>query len=694
MFKKSKRIISLILCMIMCFSCSVFASEPTNSCTHIKGELNIDINSENICKSLLDLAGNKEEDIDLFFYNGPLDIYYQEEELYRDSKDGFIEDIYNEIIKNTYFKEIFDYYVSEEFPNITKNDRVLLERETYQELKEDIEYNFEDYYMTYPYLYKGLKDLEYKSIKIVYDIYTYLPNEIKTDVKMNIYILSDDINNSITIPVHFIVDEKGVLINSDIVLTLFDIASRIEPSAKVPSIEYRNLLVEQLINIDYLEITFEDTDIEEFEVFTENKEYFEKHIEDLLKIFNEFNFNKYIQKNNEVYVNSEELENMFIDFLIYGYKNYDSIFESVKQSLSELYENVLIGVLEEEGYSKEEIIEEVNQIFNIDEETKAEIDFGIKGQIYILLNALNVSSENESIKKDLETIYNKLKEIETKKYEVIEREEDGLSVCYEEVDDCIVEPMNCMPYYRYTYDTIDEYIYEELLDVEVFELFAFLKVIKDKTRNSYINSKNSIDVLNGTINFNDELKFIYEDCNLINITNKYSIDNKENKVITTEVSKKCDYNKVEYMIQTVENVICPINEIQIAYPDNYDYYYIYNWCDIEETHFDSSITYDYGVKYELVDGSFYIESDYINACYNLKLVEKEIDGVKYFVTISNGEEILLGHYENDDCKYLKVRDLEKLGYEVDYERARHLDELTSNSIYRIGDYDNIITIYK
>ena len=42
MFKKSKRIISLILCMVMCFSCSVFASEPTNSCTHIKGELNID----------------------------------------------------------------------------------------------------------------------------------------------------------------------------------------------------------------------------------------------------------------------------------------------------------------------------------------------------------------------------------------------------------------------------------------------------------------------------------------------------------------------------------------------------------------------------------------------------------------------------------------------------------------------------
>ena len=44
---------------------------------------------------------------------------------------------------------------------------------------------------------------------------------------MNIYILSDDINNSITIPVHFIVDEKGVLINSDIVLTLFDITDKL-----------------------------------------------------------------------------------------------------------------------------------------------------------------------------------------------------------------------------------------------------------------------------------------------------------------------------------------------------------------------------------------------------------------------------------------------------------------------------------
>ena len=122
-----------------------------------------------------------------------------------------------------------------------------------------------------------------------------------------------------------------------------------------------------------------------------NFELWIPNIEDLLKIFNEFNFNKYIQKNNEVYVNSEELENMFIDFLIYGYKNYDSIFESVKQSLSELYENVLIGVLEEEGHSKEEIIEEVNQIFNIDEETKAEIDLEIIGHIFILLNALNVS---------------------------------------------------------------------------------------------------------------------------------------------------------------------------------------------------------------------------------------------------------------------------------------------------------------
>ena len=53
MNKKMSRFICLLLSMIMCFSCTVFASEPINNCNHIKGELVLDINSENFSKAYL-----------------------------------------------------------------------------------------------------------------------------------------------------------------------------------------------------------------------------------------------------------------------------------------------------------------------------------------------------------------------------------------------------------------------------------------------------------------------------------------------------------------------------------------------------------------------------------------------------------------------------------------------------------------
>ena len=226
MNRKFSRMISLFLSLVICFSCVVFADIQEIKCNHIKGEIILELNSDNLGKALLDFAGNKEKDIDMFFYDGPLDFYYQEEQLLEDSKNSFIDLITNELMENKFIKDYALYCYEAGY--LEDIDKSILEKELYAELKEDINSDFEEYYASYPYMYKALKDLEYKSVKVVYDVYTYLPEKVSTEIKMTVYILSDDINNNIVVPIHLIVDEEGVLINSDIVLTLYDIISKQE----------------------------------------------------------------------------------------------------------------------------------------------------------------------------------------------------------------------------------------------------------------------------------------------------------------------------------------------------------------------------------------------------------------------------------------------------------------------------------
>jgi len=646
MNKKFSRVVSLFLSIIMCFSSVIFAEDVNVDCKHIKGEFVLELNNENLGKALLDLAGNKEEHIEKFFYDGPLDFYYQEEQLYKDSENGIVDLLTNELISNKFIQDGFKYYADD-----------LSEKEIYEELKEEMYYELEDFYMAYPYAYENLRDLEYKSMKIVYDIYTYLPEKINTEVRLTIYILSDDIHNNIVIPIEFVIDENALLINSNIVLTMYDIASKLQKESGISNdfttIEYRNLLAEQLIDIEYLEIKFDSSDIEDLELIKENKESFEKFTNDILKIFDDFDLEGYIKNDKDIKITYENVENLFEDILIYGYKNYDEIYNSIFDSIVELYVDIMIKTPEADGYSREELIKMFTESFVLDEYEKVGLDFDIKCKIFIILNALNNSSENDYMLKDLETLFVKVKELEKKEYEVYKH--NDISV-------------DCMPYYRYNYNKVEEYLYEEVFEEEIFEIFALINVLKNKTKGSDYKSNNNIDLLAGVINCIEEINIVYKDYNLLNCSNNYTIDSKENKFITTEMDKKCDIEKVDYMIDTVENIMCPITTLEIMYSDFEEE--LYNWCFVESVHFDNTTTTDYSVNYTFVDGSFYINADYIEACYNLKLTEKEVEGVKYFVSIlyNNGmeKEVLLGYYIDDETEYLKVRDLEKLGYSIKY----------------------------
>lgn len=669
MNKKFSRVVSLFLSIIMCFSCVAFADGQDVDCKHIKGEFVLELNSENISKALLDLAGNKEEDIEKFFYDGPLDFYYQEEELYKDSENGIVDLLTKELLSNKYVQDGLKYYVED-----------LSDKEIYEELKEEMYSELEDFYMGYPYAYESIKGLEYKSMKVVYDIYTYLPDKLNTEIKMTIYILSDDINNNIVIPIEVVIDENALLVNSEIVLTMYDIVSKLQKESGISndftSIEYRNLLAEQLIDIEYLEIKFDTSDIEDFSIIKDNRDSFEKFSKEVLSLFNDFNVDKCITNNNEIVITSENIEKFFEDLLIYTYKNYDNIFDGIYNGIIELYVDVIMTTPEAEGYSKEEVVKMTEEMFKLEDEDKVEFDFDIKCKIFMLLNALNNSSENEYMLKDLEPLFVKVKEYENALYD--KHNDTERIPCYSSVDcinceevgiceDCQIS-MDCMPYYRYNYNNVEEYLFEEVFEEEMFEVFALLNILKDKTRASNYNSNYNVDLLTETLNCVEEFNLVYGDYKLLNTSNKYSIDNKENKVITIQVDKKCDIEKVDYMIDTVENIMCPITTSEIMY-DNYDEEW-YNWCFVESTHFDNSTTTDYSVDYKLVNGSFYINADYIEACYNLRLTEKESDGVKYFVSVlyDNGleQEVLLGYYIEEDTEYLKVRDLERLGYSIKY----------------------------
>ena len=657
MNKRFSRVISLVLCIVMCFGCTVFASEPTSSCNHIKGELVIDLNNENIAKAFLDLGGNKEEDIDMFFYDGPLDFYYQEEELYNDSENGLIDLVTDELMKNEYIREYIEYYYEDDFKGLNKTEKKLLEREIYEELKEEMAYVFEDYYIGYPYVYKFFKELEYNSIKVVYDIYTYLPDKVNTDIKLTVYVLSDNVNNNITIPLHLIIDENAILISNDIVFSVYDLACKIDSKAPFASIEYRNLLYEQLSSYDYLEIKKDEYsyDYEEFEVIFENEDSIEKFILNIFNIYEDLDFNKYITKGSEIVLTADNIEKLFEEILIYSYKHYDDIYDTVMDSFLELYFDIMYKTSSAEGYTEEEFRSALKEMIELEETEKLTFEFENKCILFMLLNALDVHSENKGMIDDLGNLYSQLKQEE---------------VASSQVHDC---ELNCLPYYRYNYDTVKEYLLDYFFEEELFELSAFYNVIKKKTENSYLKSKNSVDLLKGLINFENELYVEYNNNSLVKVLNKYTVDNKENKVITTDIEKKCDIDKVNYMIKTVENIICPINTLEITYNFNHNFDNDYErYCRVESIHFDNSKTTDYSVDYKLVNGSFFIKADVIEACYNLKLTEKEVDGVKYFVSVlydkdkDKEEEVLLDYYIDGEMEYLKVRDLEKLGYSIKY----------------------------
>ena len=655
MNKKFSRVVSLILCIVMCFSCTVFASEPINHCNHIKGELVIDLNNENIAKAFLDLGGNKEEDIDMFFYDGPLDFYYQEEELYNDSENGLIDLVTDELMKNEYVREYIEYYYEEDFKGLNKTEKKLLEREIYEELKEDMAYVFEGYYMGYPHIYKFFNELEYNSIKVVYDIYTYLPDKVNTDIKLTVYVLSDNVNNNITIPLHLIIDENAILISNDIVFSVYDLACKIDSNAPFASIEYRNLLFEQLSSYDYLEIETDEYSYyyEEFKVIFESEDSIEKFLLNILNIYKDLDFNKYITKGSEIVLTADNIEKLLEDVLIYSYKHYDDIYATVTNSFLELYFDIMYKTPSAEGYTEEEFRSVLKEIIELDETENLTFEFENKCIIFMLLNALDVHSENKGMLDDLGKLYSQLKQEEVVSSQAHDYE------------------LNCLPYYRYNYDTVEEYLLDYFFEEEVFELSAFYNVIKKRTENSYLKSKNSVDLLKGLINFENEFYIEYNNNPLIKVVNKYTVDNKENKVITTDIEKKCDIDKVNYMIKTVENIICPIDTSEITYNFNYNFDNDYDkYCNIESINFDNSKTTDYSVNYKLVNSSFYIKADVIEASYNLRLTEKEVDGVKYFVSVlydkDKEEEVLLGYYIDEDIEYLKVRDLEKLGYSIKY----------------------------
>lgn len=698
-FKRVKRVIALSLAMIMCFVCPVSASELslTDGLTSLfmsgnrsyEGEVTISFNDKAIAEVVAGIIGcdvSELESLDVVA-NTDLDAIYDKDKS-ETSLKGLITSIaYNE-------------------QNLTELDY------------ENIKLTVEMLDMEVLSVYEVIRAFPYKAVNVKYNVASYLPKDLNTEVNATVTFVGKEYGDTLTIPVHFIVDKSGLLLSTSTLFGSYDLVTKLvsiyDPSAiDFPVLEAKNLLMERMGNIEYFAYPFVDEDITlgvdtGLDYVVEQSKLGTKFVSELSDAYKGFDTSDYIKESASgvsYSLDMEECEDFVVDAMAYTYKNASTIVPAVYNAWlnytvdSELLEDTLfnipmnatdcVQVAPELDVAPDNCLpyipptrEELIERYSISENELKAAEYCTKGFLGFVLSVVeNNDNYYTSALKDITS-----------------------RVTYSE--DCpartaleMLEDMNA--------ETVD-------YASSIYALSS--KWLKGNFGHSYIRESVDVNILKGTFGQEEELKIVYDNAEVpvhivSKITSKPLVDSAI-KVNFNDVTSM-HIEDIPELWEYVENTVNPVTDVNIHYStdsvglspvyfEDADGNYVTSFSgymnmtpisvERHATHYDSTSAF-----FMVKDGVSYIDFDVANSLLRLDL-QSDIDDEGNYIAIVNPENTTYGDipafdlytfvdvtdWDDSEILMLKVRDVEKFGYKVDYNFLGNIDGLCGKLSELVG----------
>lgn len=702
-FKRVKRVIALSLAMVMCFVCPVSASELslTDGLTSLfmsgnrsyEGEVTISFNDKAIAEVVAGIVGcdvSELESLDVVA-NTDLDAIYDKDKS-ETSLKGLITSIaYNE-------------------QNLTELDY------------ENIKLTVEMLDMEVLSVYEVIRAFPYKAVNVKYNVASYLPKDLNTEVNATVTFVGKEYGDTLTIPVHFIVDKSGLLLSTSTLFGSYDLVTKLvsiyDPSAiDFPVLESKNLLIERMGNIEYFAYPFVDEDItlgvdSGLDYVVEQSKLGTKFVSELSDAYKGFDTSDYIKESASgvsYSLDMEECEDFVVDAMTYTLKNVSTIVPAVYNAWlnytvdSELLEDTFFNIpmnetdcvqiapeyLEEGDVAPDNCLpyipptrEELIERYSISENELKAAEYCTQGFLGFVLSVVENNDNYYT---------SALKDITSK-------------VTYSE--DCpartaleMLEDMNA--------ETVD-------YASSIYALSS--KWLKGNFGHSYIRESVDVNILKGTFGQEEELKIVYDNAvvpvHIVSkITSKPLVDSAI-KVNFNDVTSM-HIEDISELWEYVENTVNPVTDVNIHYStdsvglspvyfEDADGNYVTSFSgymnmtpisvERHATHYDSTSAF-----FMVIDGVSYIDFDVANSLLRLDL-QSDIDDEGNYIAIVNPENTTYGDipafdlytfvdvtdWDDSEILMLKVRDVEKFGYKVDYNYLGNIDGLCGKLSELVG----------
>lgn len=715
-----KRTVALCLAMVLGFVMPVSASELSfvdglssmvlSGNRIYEGEVQISLSDNDVSKVLSGLMGISVEDMRALQKDSDETANVDLDDLYaKDKSSGSIKGLVDSLL--TAAPELIVY---------TSDTGI-------EGVKEEIASGLTSFYSNLLDFNKMCQAFPYRSISVKYTVASYLPKELNTEVNATVTFFGKDSSSTLNIPVHFIVDKSGLLLSTSTLLGSYDLVTSIlsvyNPNElDFPVIEAKNLLIERLGNIEYFAYPFVDEDITSdidtsIDYAVEQSKLGTKLISELGAAYKGFDTSDYVKESAfglSYSLDIEECENFVIDALTYTFKNTSTIVPAVYNAWlnytvdNELLENKLYPVPMYEldcvqnapEYVSEGDVapsnclpyipptrEELVERYSLSADELKSVEYTVQGFLSLVLSVVEGKDYYSST----------IKEIESK-------------VTYSE--DCPA---------RAALETLDDFVLDEFV---IEDINSFSKVysvsndwVKKNFKHTYIRESLDYDLLRGTFSQAEEFKFVYNN-DVVPVTILSKVTSKP----MTESAIRVNFNDVTSMHiedipelwEYVENTVNPVTDINIHYSTDFDnsssIHFISDDDDIYipsysgyrnrvpisieryATHYNSVLS-----SFVVKDGVSYIDFEVANSLLRLDC-ESVCDDAGKYVAVVNPDNSVYGNisafdlYTFEDVKdwddspivLLKVRDVEKFGYKVDYSYLGNIDALCKKLSELVG----------